>query len=78
MGMSIMESGMVDTPKESASCSTATVTNMRESGTTGKGTGKVVRALTVGILYYANNDRYEGEWKDNMANGRGTFPTISQ
>jgi len=27
--------------------------------------------LIIGILYYANNDRYEGEWEDDEASGKG-------
>ena len=29
--------------------------------------------IIIGILYYGDNERYEGEWKDNMSHGRGVL-----
>jgi hypothetical protein len=26
-----------------------------------------------GILYYANNDRYDGDWKDGNRHGKGSY-----
>ena len=26
-----------------------------------------------GIYFYVNNDRYEGEWKDHLRHGQGTY-----
>ena len=27
--------------------------------------------FTIGVFYFANNDTYDGEWKDDKKNGKG-------
>ena len=31
-----------------------------------------------GVMKYKNNDRYEGEWEDNMMQGQGTWTSSTQ
>jgi len=34
-------------------------------------TEKVMHATSIGIYYYANGDKFEGEWKNNNRDGKG-------
>jgi len=33
----------------------------------------VFQSLSVGEFYYPNGEKYEGDWKNDMRNGRGTL-----
>lgn len=43
------------------------------------GNGKVIKRMAkvkifrnkIGVYYYANGDRYDGEWRDDRINGEG-------
>lgn len=44
----------------------------RASGKIASLMGKVIRSENaVGIYYFANGDKYEGDFKDNLKHGRG-------
>ena len=34
---------------------------------------RVREVIRVGIMHYANGDRYEGEWKKGIKEGKGTY-----
>lgn len=36
-----------------------------------RGLGKVEDLLSVGIMCYPNGDKYDGEWKEDMKEGKG-------
>lgn len=45
----------------------------RESGVTVASTGKVEDTTTIGVLYYANGEKYDGEWDGGSICGKGVF-----
>jgi len=45
-----------------------------ESGRMGRQMVKVIKYIqSIGTFYYPNNEKYEGEWKDNNMCGHGKF-----
>lgn len=54
-------------------CCTRTARATAGSQRTERGTEKVTAQQTLGTYKYLNGDRYEGEWKNDKKDGKGTL-----
>lgn len=72
IGLTAKKTGTVILPWNSKESTTSQMgRDTRESSRRTRRTGKVEAVESVGILYYPDGQRFEGDWVDDERDGRG-------